>query len=80
MDPANPVSKARLRRLRVCRSGCARFDLVGFGPRRVASSRPAIRCNSDADNDRLQAEPQVDYSREGVAHIENETKLIRRSL
>lgn len=40
----------------------------------MASSRPAIWCNSDADNDRLRAEPQVDYSREGVAHIENETK------
>lgn len=51
-----------------------RFDLVGFDPRGVASSRPAIWCNSDADNDRLRAEPQVDYSREGVAHIENETK------
>ncbi|MBW0012265.1 MAG: alpha/beta fold hydrolase, partial [Mycobacterium sp.] len=30
-----------------------RFDLVGFDPRGVGSSRPAIRCNSDADNDRL---------------------------
>ncbi|REX96338.1 alpha/beta fold hydrolase, partial [Mycobacterium tuberculosis] len=29
-----------------------RFDLVGFDPRGVASSRPAIWCNSDADNDR----------------------------
>lgn len=46
---------------------------MGSTPR-VASSRPAIWCNSDADNDRLRAEPQVDYSREGVAHIENETK------
>ncbi|OBI46248.1 hydrolase [Mycobacterium kyorinense] len=51
-----------------------RFDLVGFDPRGVASSRPAIWCNSDADNDRLRAEPQVDYSPAGVAHIEDETK------
>jgi pimeloyl-ACP methyl ester carboxylesterase len=51
-----------------------RFDLVGFDPRGVASSRPAVWCNSDAENDRLRAEPQVDYSPAGVAHIEDETK------
>ncbi|MEZ0363403.1 alpha/beta hydrolase [Mycobacterium sp. pUA109] len=51
-----------------------RFDLVGFDPRGVASSRPAVWCNSDADNDRLRADPQVDYSPAGVEHIENETK------
>ncbi len=51
-----------------------RFDLVGFDPRGVASSTPAAWCNSDADNDRLRADPQVDYSPAGVAHIEKETK------
>ncbi|WP_343600704.1 alpha/beta hydrolase [Mycobacterium sp.] len=51
-----------------------RFDLVGFDPRGVASSRPAIWCNSDADNDRLRTEPQVDFSPAGVAHIQDETK------
>lgn len=51
-----------------------RFDLVGFDPRGVANSSPALWCNSDADNDRLRADPQVDYSPEGVAHIEKETK------
>ena len=51
-----------------------RFDLVGFDPRGVASSTPAVWCNSDADNDRLRADPQVDYSPEGVEHIEDETK------
>ncbi|GFG75495.1 alpha/beta hydrolase [Mycobacterium botniense] len=51
-----------------------RFDLVGFDPRGVASSRPAIWCNTDAENDKLRAEPQVDYSPKGVAHIEAETK------
>lgn len=50
------------------------FDVVGFDPRGVASSMPAVWCNSDADNDRLRADPQVDYSPEGVAHIEDETK------
>jgi pimeloyl-ACP methyl ester carboxylesterase len=51
-----------------------RFDLVGFDPRGVANSTPAVWCNSDADNDRLRADPQVDYSPEGVEHIESETK------
>lgn len=51
-----------------------RFDLVGFDPRGVANSSPAVWCNSDADNDRLRADPQVDYSPEGVEHIEKETK------
>lgn len=50
------------------------FDLVGFDPRGVASSRPAVWCNSDEENDRLRALNQVDYSPEGVARIENETK------
>ena len=52
----------------------ARFDFVGFDPRGVGSSTPALWCNSDADNDRLRADPQVDYTPAGVAHIENETK------
>jgi pimeloyl-ACP methyl ester carboxylesterase len=51
-----------------------RFDVVGFDPRGVASSRPALWCNSDADNDRLRADPEVDYSPAGVAHIEKLTK------
>ena len=51
-----------------------KFDLVGFDPRGVAGSRPDVWCNSDADNDRLRAESQVDYSEAGVADIEQETK------
>jgi len=51
-----------------------RFDLVGFDPRGVANSAPAGWCNSDADNDRLRADPTVEYTPEGVAHIENENK------
>jgi len=51
-----------------------RFDLVGFDPRGVGLSRPAIWCNSDADNDRLRTEPAVDYSPAGVQHSEDETK------
>ncbi len=51
-----------------------RFDLVGFDPRGVRASNPAVWCNSDADNDRLRADPEVDYTPEGVEHIESETK------
>jgi len=51
-----------------------RFDLVGFDPRGVGASTPAVWCNSDADNDRQRADDQVDYTPEGVAHIESETK------
>jgi pimeloyl-ACP methyl ester carboxylesterase len=51
-----------------------RFDVVGFDPRGVANSTPAVWCNSDADNDRLRADPQVDYTPAGVEHIEKETK------
>ena len=51
-----------------------RFDLVGFDPRGVGSSTPALQCNSDHDNDVLRADPQVDYSPSGVAHIEETEK------
>ncbi|WP_414685267.1 alpha/beta hydrolase [Mycobacterium sp.] len=58
-----------------------RFDLVGFDPRGVANSSPAVWCNSDADNDRLRADPEVDYSPAGVAHIEQLTKeFVQRCL
>jgi pimeloyl-ACP methyl ester carboxylesterase/predicted small secreted protein len=56
-----------------------RFDLVGFDPRGVASSTPELRCNSNADNDALRADPQVDYSPAGVAHIEaTEKQFVQR--
>ena len=50
------------------------FDVVGFDPRGVGASTPALWCNSDADNDRMRADPQVDYSPRGIEHIEGETK------
>ena len=51
-----------------------RFDLVGFDPRGVSRSKPELWCNSDHDNDVVRADPQVDYSPAGVAHIEGLTK------
>ena len=50
------------------------FDLVGFDPRGVGSSTPELRCNSDADTDAMRADPDVDYSPAGVAHIEDTEK------
>lgn len=46
------------------------FDLVGFDPRGVGHSTPALRCRSDAEFDAFRREPMVDYSPTGVAHIE----------
>ena len=51
-----------------------RFDFVGFDPRGVGMSRPAVWCNSDAENDKERTDPQVDYSPAGVARIEQDTK------
>lgn len=48
-----------------------RFDLVGFDPRGVGHSTPALRCRSDADVDAYRRDPMVDYSPAGVAHIED---------
>ena len=50
------------------------FDLVGFDPRGVGASTPALWCNSDADNDRLRADPQVDYTPAGIEYIETTTR------
>ena len=51
-----------------------RFDFVGFDPRGVGLSRPAVWCNTDAENDRLRADNTVEYTAAGVEHIESETK------
>jgi pimeloyl-ACP methyl ester carboxylesterase len=47
-----------------------RFDLVGFDPRGIGHSTPALRCQTDAEFDAYRREPLVDYSPAGVAHIE----------
>lgn len=46
------------------------FDLVGIDPRGVGHSTPSLRCRTDAEFDAYRAEPMVDYSPAGVAHIE----------
>lgn len=51
-----------------------RFDLVGFDPRGVGLSTPAVWCNSDQDNDNDRADPPVEFTDEGVAEIEGRTQ------
>jgi len=52
------------------------FDVVGFDPRGVAHSTPALRCRTDAEFDAYRKDPMVDYSPAGVAHIEQVYKQL----
>ena len=51
-----------------------RFDVVGFDPRGIGESTPAIECNTDAEDDADRADPDTDYSAAGVAETETEIK------
>lgn len=46
------------------------FDLVGFDPRGVGHSTPPLRCRTDTEFDAYRRDPMIDYSPDGVAHIE----------
>jgi pimeloyl-ACP methyl ester carboxylesterase len=52
----------------------ARFDLVGFDPRGVGVSTPAIDCLTDAEQDRYRAMVFADPSPAGVAALEAHNK------
>jgi pimeloyl-ACP methyl ester carboxylesterase len=52
-----------------------RFDLVGFDPRGVGASTPAIDCLTDAEWTAERADLDVDPSPAGVAQTEAENKL-----
>ena len=61
-------------------SRCASASTSSASTRAASrASTPAVWCNSDEDNDRLRADPQVDYTPEGVAHIESRDQGLRRS-
>ena len=47
-----------------------RFDRIGFDPRGVGASTPAIRCLTAPEVDAERAEPDVDVSPEGIAEQE----------
>ncbi|MET0234308.1 MAG: alpha/beta hydrolase [Kibdelosporangium sp.] len=52
-----------------------RFDFVGFDPRGIGSSEPAVRCLTDQERDAERAEDdELDSSPEGVARVEAEQR------
>nr|WP_246024094.1 alpha/beta hydrolase [Nocardia yunnanensis] len=51
-----------------------RFDRIGFDPRGVAASQPAINCMTAAEDDAQRAEPNKDNSPAGIAATEAENK------
>ncbi|MBV9315652.1 MAG: alpha/beta fold hydrolase [Pseudonocardia sp.] len=51
-----------------------RFDLVGFDPRGVGASKPAIQCFTPAERDADRLDVELDNSPAGVAHQEDKSK------
>jgi pimeloyl-ACP methyl ester carboxylesterase len=52
----------------------ARFDLVGFDPRGIGASQPAIQCFTPAERDADRLDVEVDNSPAGVTRQENKAK------
>jgi pimeloyl-ACP methyl ester carboxylesterase len=52
----------------------ARFDLVGFDPRGIGASKPAIQCFTPAERDADRLDVEVDNSPTGVARQEDKAK------
>jgi pimeloyl-ACP methyl ester carboxylesterase len=50
------------------------FDIVGFDPRGVGASTPAIDCDNDAEIDASRADSDRDYSPAGVARAEDKAR------
>jgi pimeloyl-ACP methyl ester carboxylesterase len=53
-----------------------RFDLVGFDPRGVGASEPAVVCMTDAERDADRLDLDLDTSPEGVARVEAEERAL----
>ena len=57
-----------------------RFDLVGFDPRGVGASRPALDCLNDAEWEAERADLDVDPSPAGVDQTEAENRQYARAV
>ncbi|CAM3998132.1 alpha/beta hydrolase [Kibdelosporangium persicum] len=78
MNPGGPgqsgmVAAAALTRERWDDPLSERFDLVGFDPRGVGSSEPAVKCLSDAEKDAERVEPPL-TGPQAVAEEEKDNK------
>jgi pimeloyl-ACP methyl ester carboxylesterase len=51
-----------------------RFDLIGFDPRGVGASQPAVKCFTPAERDADRLDDEVDTSPAGVARIQAKEK------
>lgn len=51
-----------------------RFDLVGFDPRGIASSKPQVRCLTGPERDAERLDSDVDTSPQGIAETESENQ------
>ncbi|MHA6798969.1 alpha/beta hydrolase [Bounagaea algeriensis] len=55
-----------------------RFDFVGFDPRGVGASEPAVQCLTDAERDAERLDSDADASPRGVAQTEREERAYAR--
>ncbi|WP_072802352.1 alpha/beta hydrolase [Rhodococcoides yunnanense] len=51
-----------------------RFDRIGFDPRGIGASTPAVRCLTAEEVEEERKEPDVDVSPQGIADTENERR------
>src|SRR5581483_7276901 len=51
-----------------------RFDLIGFDPRGVGASKPAVRCFTPTERDADRLDVEVDTSPAGVERIQRKEK------
>jgi pimeloyl-ACP methyl ester carboxylesterase len=76
VNPGGPgKSGVELAATLAARLGGGPFDVVGFDPRGVARSTPAIACATDAERDADRADDTFDPSPHGVARAEARAQL-----
>jgi len=82
MNPGGPgdsgVQYARLARSAVASAVLGRFDVVGFDPRGVGGSQPAVHCMSGPQLDRYFATDDTPDTPAQLAQVVSESKLFAR--